>query len=187
MSIISLSLNFFSLFLPAVIGIYGSYRLYAAKQSQRETNLRSAFVAELEGVEYLETWPIKNRTVPAFNPISVSVYEGNNGDLGLLNEPEVSAIVCYYTRAKTVREALQFHSDVISRTQATSLGTDVKSSDREDMIRGLMDKLELSRQRALFILKLDSIEGELPEEGTELSVFPSNSGYQALTARLQFH
>jgi len=167
MASLGVAADFLSLFIPATIGILGSYYIYSKKQKEREENLRSAFLAEIGGNEYLEKWPIEGGTVPAFNFLSLSVYEANSGDLALLSNREVSSLVKYYTRAKTVREALDFHTEVIARTQAASFGSDVKSSDREDAIRVLIDKLELSRQRALLMLRSDP--SKLPTEGDALS------------------
>jgi len=163
--------DFLSLFIPAAIGISGSFYIYTEKQKRREENLRSAFLAEIGGNEFLEKWPIEGGTVPAFNFLSLSVYDANSGDLALLDNREVSALVKYYTRAKTVREALDFHTEVIARTQAASFGSDVKSSDREEAIRVLIDKLELSRQRALLILQSDPVK--LPKEGDTISKWDS--------------
>ena len=173
MAVLGTLVDFLSLFIPALIGLWGSYRLYTNKQKQREENLRRAFLAEIERNEYLEKWPMKGGTIPAFNFLSLSVYESNSGDIALLDEEEVSALVKYYTRAKTVQEFLDFHTEMIARTQATPLGIDVKSSDREEGIRVLIDKLELSRQRALLILRSDSSTLELPKEGDSISSWPS--------------
>lgn len=168
---LDLVVNFLSLFIPAIVGVGGSFWLYLQRQQNRESNLRSAFVAELEGTEFLKRWPLEGRTIPAFHFVSVSVYEGNTGRLALLSESETAALVRYYTQAKTVHDALRFHTDIIASSQSSPLNTGTKSSDREDAIRGMIDDLELFRQRALLTLRTSGSESELPTEGDSLESY----------------
>lgn len=166
----SVMLNALALFLPAMIGVFGSYGIYRKRQSDTKSNLREAFIAEMEGTEYLDIWPETGRTVPAFNFLSVSVYESNTDNLGVLTEEEVSAIVQYYTRAKSVQDVLRLHSEIIAQTTGL-FASDEKLSDRKSAIRGAIDKLELARLRAIIHIK-NSREGTtIPQKEDRLSNF----------------
>ncbi len=163
-------INFFSLFIPAAIGVLGSFVLYFKRQKDRESNLRSAFLAELEGSEILRMWPDEGRNIPVANFLSLSVYEGNTNRLALLSETETSTLVHYYTQAKRVQDYLNFHTQVTVRSQSSTINSDTKSVTREDTIRWMIDKLELFRQRALLVLR----GIDLPSEGDDLRNYPQS-------------
>ncbi|WP_135823925.1 hypothetical protein [Halorussus ruber] len=161
--------NFLSLFLPAMIGVVGSYCLYKKRQNDRRSNLRAAFLAELEGTGLLDVWPETNP--PAYDFLSVSVYESNTGNLGLLSDAEINALVRYYTRAKTIRGFIEYHSKIIAQTES-SYNSDFNRGDRDTGLRGAIDKLELARQRALMTIEKERDDIQLPESGMKVSNLP---------------
>ncbi|WP_156037879.1 hypothetical protein [Haloferax prahovense] len=167
-------INFLSLFIPATIGVVGSFCIYIQRQQDRELNLRKAFIAELEGSEVLRKWPIEERTIPFGNFVSMSVYEGNTNHLALLSEAETSALVHFYTQAKRVKSASEYREQVAARTESSSMNSDTNTTSRNDSLREMIDKLELFRQRALLILKEVEGSDNLPTAGDKLVEYPDN-------------
>ncbi|WP_411967120.1 hypothetical protein [Haloferax sp. YSSS75] len=172
---LSVLLNALALFVPAMIGVSGSYYIYRTRQNDLEENLRTAFLAEMEGVEYLDMWPETNYTVPTYNFLSLSVYESNSDSLGVLTNEEVEAIVQYYTRAKSVQDLLRLHSDIVVQTKGF-MESDTGLSKRKKGVRKSIDRLELARQRAINHIRSARNKEELPKEG--MSVSSTSSGIE---------
>lgn len=162
---LSVILNALALFVPAMIGVIGSYLIYERKQKKRLENLREAFLAELENTEYLSQWPSEDGDAPINNFLSRAVYEANSGDIGLLSREEVNSIVQYYTQAQSLQDYLRIHSDIIARSEASFLGDDFNEDDRSDSIRNAIDRLELSRIRAVLTIKKARTQSKLPKSG----------------------
>lgn len=166
---ISVWLNAAALFIPAMIGVGGSYWLYQQRQQDRKQHLRAAFLAELEGTGFLDVWP--DASVPSYDFLSVSVYESNTDSFGLLTDDEVTALVHYYSLAKSVQDSLRVHSQIITHTQG-SMDHDTNRSDRESALRSGIDKLELARQRAILTIHQAQANSHLPTAGTAVSELP---------------
>lgn len=166
---LSAILNALALFIPAMIGVGGSYGLYRQRQRDAKQNLRAAFLAELQGTGFLDVWP--ETSVPAYNFLSVSVYESNTGSFGLLTNDEVTALVRYYSRAKSLQDSLRIHSEIIAQTEGT-LNPDTDRRKRETGLRSGIDKLELARQRAILTIKHAQGNAQFPEAGMRLSNIP---------------
>jgi hypothetical protein len=165
-----LLLNFLSLFVPAMIGVGGTYHVYKKRQEDTKSNLREAFLSEMEGTEFLENWPTTSGSVPFYKFLSVSVYESNTDKFGLLSEQEVSAIVRYYSRAKSIQDFLNIHSDLIVRNKSLIV-TDNKYADRKATLRDAIDKLEISRIRAMQYIRKNTEDAAIPQQGDKVSDF----------------
>lgn len=164
----SVYLNALALFVPAMIGVFGSYGIYKKRQGDTRSNLREAFLAEMEGTEFLNRWPDSNYTVPAHNFVSVSVYESNTNRLGLLSEKEVSAVVQYYTRAKSVQDYLRLHSELMVKANEF-MNIDSSQKQRKSSLKRGIDGLELARLRAILQIKSNRDGTVIPKEGIHLA------------------
>ncbi|QAU11661.1 hypothetical protein EKH57_02155 [Halorubrum sp. BOL3-1] len=94
----NIALDFLSIFIPAIIGVFGTFYLYKKRRTDQQKSLRQSFLAELREVQLLQQWPIEDRTTPKVRFASNAIYENNAGDLSLLDDDEIEALVRYYTR-----------------------------------------------------------------------------------------
>jgi hypothetical protein len=144
----SILLNALALFIPAMIGVGGSYWIYSKRQADLEHALREGLLAEMGEIEYLEKWPHTNKDVPAFNFLSLSIYESNSDSLALLTDSEVRAVVQYYTRAKEVQAFLRLHGNILVQRQALT-GADPSFNNRVKSLRGSIDgRVNLGMRRS---------------------------------------
>ena len=100
--------NLFLLF-AAIIGVGGNYWLYIKKRSHRRDTLRLALLSELTSMQptirdldYQSSSAEMDTGHPEYF-LSNNVYDGNSGNLGVLTEEEVIAIVDFYTQAAKVQ------------------------------------------------------------------------------------
>lgn len=155
--------QFLGLFVPASVGVLGSFSLYRKRQRDEQRRLRDALKAELKSMEFFYNWPDGfGSNVPEYDFVAKTVYERNANSLGLLSGKENQNIVEFYTRASIVQGII--NKDWEKRLEAeTSLhGTDTSKKTRRDGIRKQIDRLSLSRERALLTL-----EDELNESSDE--------------------
>lgn len=145
--------TFFGLFIPASLGVLGSYALYRKRQIDKQHSLRQALRTEIEGMEFLEGWPDRfGASVPRTDIFSTTVFEANSNELGLLTEEETKPIVGFYNRLSVVQDLVNIHRQFYIEVK-TSLGkSDTDKKKREKLLRSQLDKLSISRHRALLAL-----------------------------------
>lgn len=132
------------------------------REEKRTERLRQAFLAELEGLFYLEEWTaIREGSPPRITVSTRTVYDSNASDIGRLTDREIQFIVEFYTRSEYVEEAIEFHNTKKIEHDTSPLSFDNNESAREDGIRALVDRLELSRRRAIIQLKYELGELDL--------------------------
>ncbi len=155
--------TFFGLYIPASLGVIGSYALYKQRQRDRRRSLRHALKVEINRMPLLQHWPPENGSgVPAINVLSTTVFESNSMDLGLLSEEEQEAIMDFYTSANAVQEALQYHGEVLLEYE-TLIGTSETGKEKRDRIKQIMniiDGLAIRRHVALYILDRKMVHKE---------------------------
>lgn len=154
----------FAIFIPASIGLIGSYGLYLRGQGDNARRLRKAIRSELQSMSWFENWPNEEGAVPVFDPVPSNVYEQNANLLGLLTDREVTHIVEFYSRADITREILGFHRDKTIEADASMFGQDLSKDERTETIVMLLDRLALSHRRALLTVqrRLGSGMGRMP-------------------------
>lgn len=107
---IELTIQFLSLFIPAMFAVFGSYLLYRRKQEDKREALRYSLLGELVFMEALEAWPRERddpRLVPMQNLVPTQVYETNVDQLGLLTTREIANIARFYSTAQVVNDSIQ--------------------------------------------------------------------------------
>lgn len=176
--------DFLSLFIPAMIGVGGSLYLYHRRQSDRQSRLRDALYAELKGMEYLQKWPDVGTTVPAYDFTSTYIFEKNADNMGLLSKKEVESVVDFYTRVNSVRDLLGLHQDfLIGESDLTK--SNASSRKRKRIVRRAIDKLEISRLRALLSLEENILDEEVkwPRKGIPVTqIFDNHVDVAAMLA-----
>ncbi|WP_232703513.1 hypothetical protein [Halobacterium wangiae] len=160
--------TFLAIFIPATVGVLGSYGLYLKRRVDNTRRLRKALRSELEGMTWVRAWPSDGQGVPVFDPVPSQVYEGNADALGLLTDTEVTHIVEFYSRAEVTGEILGYHGDRKIEADTSFMGQDLGEGDREDAIEKGLDRLALSYQRALLTVQqeLDETERQIPALST---------------------
>lgn len=162
--------TFLGLFIPASAGVLGSFALYKKRQRDERRRLRKAIKSELEGMEFFKNWPESvGKTVPKYDVLATTLYERNADSLGILSDEENERIVEFYTRAKVVQGIIGRNWEKSVRVQASATGTDTNKRDREKGIRKQLDRLALSRERALLTL-----ESKLNESALTLGLIEEN-------------
>lgn len=157
--------TFFGLFIPAILGLAGSYAIYRQRQRDRRKSLRQALKAEIGAMPILQNWPPEGeKTIPAIDVLTTTIFEQNSTDLGILSDRELSRIVDFYTRAGHVKEALRYHGEIQigSKTSAVG-GTDINEKDRRKAIMEMIDGLAIRRHLAMIELDLKTGVGEYSE------------------------
>lgn len=156
------SKTFLSLFIPASAGILGSFALYNKRRRDEKRRLRKAIKSELEGMEFFKNWPEEaGKMVPKYNILATTLYDRNADSLGLLTGKENERIVEFYTRAKVVQGIITRSWEKSVRIEASATGTDTGKKDRKKGLRKQLDRLALSRERALLTLEYELGETDL--------------------------
>lgn len=155
------SATFLAIFIPAMVGLIGSWGLYLKRRVDNIRRLRKALRSELEGMTWFTLWPDKKRVVPAYDPVPATLYDQNADDLGSLTDAEVTHLVEFYSRAEVTGRILGHHGTRLIEADTSVLGLDLNKDEREAAIAALLDRLALNYQRALFTLqkRLDGATG----------------------------
>ena len=135
------SMEFLGIFIPALIGVIGSFALYIKRRKDRITKLRLAFRAELSSMKPLETWPEEpdDEALPGHDFTINHVYRANVNEIGLLSVDEINSIVVFYSLADIVES----HID---------LARDAHAADQEvdfDSLHKSLNWLDYHRRNAL--------------------------------------
>lgn len=149
--------TFFGLFIPAFLGVAGSYAIYLQRLSDRRNSLRQALKAEIEGTPLLHDWPPEeSKTIPSIDVLTTTVFEENSADLGILTDQELSAVIDFYTRTRNIKEALKYHGKMQLGPLNSLFGPDIHEKDRRKGIMKMIDGLAIRRHLALIELDLKS-------------------------------
>lgn len=106
--VIELGVLFFSLFVPAMIGVGGSFALYIIRKFRRANRLRLSLRSELTSLIEMEKMGELNLPAPlSYFHIPTMIYESSASDLGLLTDEEVEAITAFYSQAEIVNILLR--------------------------------------------------------------------------------
>jgi len=120
-----------SVWIPALITVFGSYMLYRKKENEKAERLRISILAELEQLSLIDELParltgldepptkekIPPDTVPPADAFPTIVYESNVSDLSRLDDEVVEQLVEFYSellRHKATIRAIHQEADVDS-------------------------------------------------------------------------
>jgi hypothetical protein len=145
--------TFLAIFIPASVGVLGSYWLYEKRKWDNSRRLRKALLSELEGMVWFDSWPGEVGRVPPFDPVKSTVYDQNAASLGDLSDKEITHIVEFYTRAKVVGDLIDIQRDLVVATTSSMFKSQTQSFDTDDAVLKTLDRLALSHQRAIYTLK----------------------------------
>ncbi|WP_283402277.1 hypothetical protein [Halorubrum sp. DM2] len=170
---VELLLQFFSLFVPALLAVVGSYTVYSQKQADKKEALRSAIRTEIESAERLqhigsyldyerdgegatdeedenEDVESEKKNMPYSSAVSTSLYEGQSIELGFLDEKERTAVVNYYSNAIILNDM------VSSIREFETNGAEFPSSEYRYM-KWQLDRVRGLRKSALIQLDSDKV------------------------------
>jgi len=152
---IVLGLQFLSLFVPAVIAVFGSFWLYIKRTKRKRKALRTAIRTEIESAKKLEyiAKNIEQNRVSYSSAVASSIYDGHSFELGLLDDEVRKPIIEYYTNARILNDMLITIKELELSDQS------VPVEDYED-IQWQLDRVRGLRKSALIHLNSD----EVPEE-----------------------
>ncbi|WP_273836661.1 hypothetical protein [Halococcus sp. PRR34] len=157
-----LLLQFFSLFLPAILALVGSYALYSKKQTDKENALRSAIRTEIESAERLEHISSyvdndgqgpkgdERPPVPSGLAAATSLYNSHSFELGLLDSRERESVVNYYSNVTIL-------NDMIAAAQESELSDRELLSTEHNYLRWQLDRVRGLRKSALIRLDSDKV------------------------------
>ena len=102
---------------------YAQYRLQKSNKERRTEWVRQALLSELETMDALEDWPHDpdKNGVPHGNWLHNQVYESISGELGRLNEDELSALIAFHAGARHVMSDIDYLSEIPEGGQEKSI------------------------------------------------------------------
>lgn len=101
-----------ALLVAAIIGVGGNWVLYEYKRNKKRSILRQSLHAEIKSMEPVLRGMKEQNDIVTMDPIDPrsflvdSVYRSSSGDLGLLTEEEVSALVEFYSTAISIQRVV---------------------------------------------------------------------------------
>ncbi|WP_152420559.1 hypothetical protein [Halorubrum tebenquichense] len=116
-----------SALLGGIIGSIGTYyaqhRLQNSKREKRTEWVRQALMSELETMDALDKWPHNpdGSGVPHGNWLHNQVYESISGELGRLDEDEMSALIAFHGGARHVMSDIDHLSELSEDEQQKSI------------------------------------------------------------------
>jgi hypothetical protein len=110
--------TFLGLFIPAVLGIFGSFAVQWRRRESKRTKLRRALLGELESMYEMAKLDaamyaseMSPTTPPPANRLTTAVYDSNTDGVGLLTEEEIEAITEFYSTAHFVESTIEAYSE----------------------------------------------------------------------------
>lgn len=169
----------------AVIGLLGSYTIYRLRIRTRRRRLRKALRGEIKSMapgvyEKARIMAAEDRETDFYvppNPVTMTVFRNNSGEIGLLSDGEVEKITAMYSKAEVVRQLVEHLDDQNDPRRATVLQLRTDLIELNNSINEALAEIEtalgVERTTGPAYEKLDDPGFDFRDELEELGEGPS--------------